>query len=112
MVENRGAVLRTDVVPLLVGRRWIVQTEEVVEDFAVADLRRIELDLDRLRVSRAAGLHILVHRMLRLAAGVPDLGIDHAGQLPEELLDSPKAAARQCRLLRHFLPSNSFLYSP
>src|ERR1043165_19863 len=99
--EDRRAVLRADVVALPVRRRGVVQAEEEVEDVAVRDRRRIEHDLDALGVPGAAGLHVLVARVLERAAGVADRRVDHAGQLADQLLDAPEAAARERCRLRH-----------
>src|SRR4051794_34231952 len=93
--EDRGAVLRADVVPLPVRRGRIVQAEEEVEDVVVGDLRRVEDDLDGLGVAGAAGLHVFVARALERAAGVPDGRVDHAGQRADQLLDAPEATARE-----------------
>ena len=104
MHEDRGAVLRADVVALPVRRGRIVEAEEEVEDVAVRDLRRIEDDLDGLGVAGAAGFHVLVARVRECAAGVTDGGVDHAGQLANQLLHAPEAAARERGgLAAHFL---------
>ena len=103
MDEDRGAVLRADVVALLIRRGRIVQAEEEVEDVVVRDLRRIEDDLDGLGVAGAAALHVLVARIRERAAGVTDRGVDHAGQFADQLLDAPEAAASERGGLgRHF----------
>src|ERR1051325_258536 len=116
VVEDRGAVLRPDVVALAVRRGRVVQAEEVVEDRVVRDLRRIESDLQRLGVAGAAGLHVLVARVLQRAAGVTDVGVDYAGQLAHQLFDAPEAAAGERGRLGHFLASafwwNSGRYWP
>src|SRR5258708_5840313 len=52
VIEDRRAVLRADVVALAVGRGRVVQSEEELQNVFEADLRWIELHLDRLRWSR------------------------------------------------------------
>ena len=49
-VEDRRAVARADVVALPVAGRRVVDLEEELQQLAVADLRRVEDDLDRLGV--------------------------------------------------------------
>src|SRR3954453_7080205 len=114
VVENCGAVLRADVVALAVCGRRIVQAEEKVEDVVVRNLRRIELDLQRLGVAGAAGFHVRVARVVERAAGVADSRVDHAGQRTNELFDAPEAAAGECGGLRHLCASflNRCTYSP
>src|SRR5438552_2185661 len=70
VIKNRRPVLGAAIVPLLILRRRIVQSEKVVENLVVADLRRIELDLDRFGVTGVPLLHILVPRILESPARV------------------------------------------
>src|SRR5438128_9128949 len=63
VVEDRRTVLRSAVVSLLIQRRRVMQTEEVIEDLVVADLCRIEFDLQRFGVAGASGLHVFVSRL-------------------------------------------------
>ena len=56
---------------------------------AVADLRRVEDDLDRLGV----GAVVAVGGVGHVAAGVADAGGDHAGLAADQVLHAPEAAA-------------------
>src|SRR5581483_11047549 len=105
VVENRGAILRSAIVALLIDGRRIVQAEKMIEDLVEGDLRRIEFDLQRLGVAGAAGLHIFVGRLRKSAAGVTDGRVDHTGQLAEQLLDTPEASACECRCFGHLCAS-------
>src|SRR5260370_14578088 len=115
VVEDRGTVLRPAIVSLLIHRRRIVESEEKLQDLVVADLLRIEFDLDRLRVACAAGFHIFVPRIRERAAGVADVRVDHAVELPDHLLHAPEASAGERGLLGHLWAScflNSGRYFP
>ena len=92
-VEDRGAVAGADVVALPVLRRRIVDLEEEFEDFAEADLLRVEDDLDRLGV-RAV---IAIGGVRDVAAGVADAGRDHARIAAQQVLHAPEATPGQNR---------------
>ena len=64
MVEDDGAVLRTDIRPLTVRCRRVVDTPEEVQQLVVRDDGRIVDDLHHLSVIRAIGADILVRRVL------------------------------------------------
>ena len=94
--EDRRAVLRADVVALTVERGRVVQLEEpLLEQVFVAEHRRVERHADRLGVTRLAVVGVVVGRILQPAAGVANVGIDHAGHIAEDVLDAPEAAARE-----------------
>src|SRR5207245_4975266 len=115
VVEDRRTVLRSAVVSLLIQRRRIVKPKEVIEDLIVADLRRIEFDLQRFGMAGASGLHVFVSRLRQCAAGVAHRGVDHTGKLANQLLDTPEASARQSGDLGHLWAScfwNSGRYCP
>ena len=65
--------------------------EEERQDVAERRLRGVEDDLDRLGV---AGV-VAVGRVVVLAAGVADAGVEHAGLAADEVLHAPEAAARE-----------------
>ena len=64
MVEDDGAVLRTDIRPLTVMLGRVVDAPEEVQQLVVRDNRRIVDDLHHLSVIRAIGADILVRRVL------------------------------------------------
>src|SRR4030095_1915774 len=94
---DRRAVRRADVVPLAVEGGRVVHAEEPAEELLVAELCGIEDRPDRLGVAGIAVLDVVVGRILRRAAGVADAGLEHAGDLPDELLHAPEASARERR---------------
>src|SRR5205814_7704847 len=106
---------RPAVVSLLIRRGRIVEAEEKLQDLIVADLFRIEFDLNRLRVACAAGLHIFISRIGERAAGVADGRVGHAVELPEQFLHAPEASAGERGFLSHLWAScflNSGKYFP
>ena len=78
-IENCRAVLRADVVALLVARGRVVHAEEFEQQVAVAEPLRVEHDFQRFGMARIAGLHLLVARVRRVAAGIADLGFSTPG---------------------------------
>ena len=91
-----------DVVALAILRRRIVDLEEELEQVAIRQPLRIEDDLDRLGM-RAV---IAVRRVRHVAAAVADARRDDAGQLADQVLHAPEAAARENRRfsLSHMRP--------
>ena len=65
--------------------------EEEHEQVLVGQHRRIERDLDRLGVTGTSLLHLVVRGVLDRAAGVADLGVDHAGDLANDVFHAPEA---------------------
>src|SRR6202020_2785378 len=65
----------------------------------VADLARVEGDLDRLRVTGAVTADLLIGGVRDGAARVPDAGVDHPVERAEARLDAPEAARREGRYL-------------
>src|SRR5262245_50229631 len=94
-VEDGRAVLRPRVVPLPVHGGRVVHAEEPAEQLLVRQPGRVEYDAHRFGVAGPTGLHLLVGGVGGVAAGVADDGLDHAGDLPQDLLHPPEAAARQ-----------------
>src|SRR5690606_28983522 len=100
-VEDRGPVLRADVVALPIGGRRIVHPEEPpLEELGVRHLRRVEDDADGLGVPRPARPDVLVGGLVRLAPGVADLGLENARDTAEDLLHAPEAPAGEDRGLQ------------
>ena len=97
VVEDGRAVLGADVVVLAVQRRRVVHAEEVAEQVLVAEPRGVEHHLDGFCVSRVAAADVPVRRVLRRASRVPDPRLEHAGDLSQDILHTPEAAARQSR---------------
>ena len=63
--------------------------EEERQDVTVGRLRRVEDDLDRLRMPGV----VAVRRVIDLPAGIPDTRAEHARQPTDEVLHPPEAAA-------------------
>src|SRR4051812_49024578 len=95
MIKNRRAVLASDVVALAIEGRRIMEPEEPAEKRLVAELRRIEDDLDRFGMAGPAGLDLGVGGVGGRAAGIPHLGRDHARDGPDDLFHAPEAASRE-----------------
>lgn len=122
--EDRRAVLRTRVGPLLIQNTRVVRAEEelcrrrrsaprtprrsrrgekLTDKLLVAHNARIELDPKRLRVPGVGAAHLAVRGVVDLPAGVPDGGLEDAlvlgGRvvLQENVLDAPEAACCERR---------------
>src|SRR5690606_10331838 len=94
-----------DIVPLPVLRGGVVDLEEELEQLAEAGDRRIENDLDGLRV----GAVVAVGGVRDVAAGIADTAGNDAGLAPDQVLRAPEAAACQNRA---FGRSHGVLRSP
>jgi hypothetical protein len=92
-VENRRAITRTAIVALTVRRAGVVNLEKKFQDLAVAELGRIEQDLDRLGVVAV----IAIGGVAYLAAGLTDARRDDALVATQEILHAPETSARQDR---------------
>ena len=88
-------VLRPEVVPLPEALRRVVRLPEHPEQLVLRDPRRVVGHEHRLGVAGPPGARLLVRRVRRVPALVPDGGRDDAGHLPERLLRPPEAAHRQ-----------------
>src|SRR5579871_3010217 len=91
--EDCRTVAGADVVALPVSGRRIVDLEKELEQPAVAGLRRIEDDLDRLGVVAV----VAVGRIENLAAGIADPGRNHAWEAADQILHPPETAAGKYR---------------
>jgi len=76
---------------------WIMALPEDVEQFPVGDHGRIEVHLDRLDVVP----EVVIRRVLRRPARVPDAGAENPGKTPEPGVRTPESAQGECRRLRH-----------
>jgi len=94
-VVDAAAVLRADIVALAVERGRVVHHEEDLEDFAQADLRRVEFELHHLGVAGAAGADLFVGRLDGLAVAITRLHVEHALHPVEHRLGAPEAAATE-----------------
>src|SRR6185437_2930131 len=88
-VEDGRAIAGADVVALAIARRRIMDLEEEFEQRAVADLLRIEDDLDRLGV----GPVMAIGRVGHVAAAIADPRRNDAGLAADQILHAPEAAA-------------------
>ena len=92
-IEDRGAILRPDIISLAIELSGVVCVEEDVEQFVVADFFRIVSDPNDLCVASISGTHSTVVSRLARSAGVPAGYIQDAIELLESCLGAPKAAA-------------------
>src|ERR1700677_323987 len=99
MVKDRRAVLAAEIEALPVAGSRIVDPPERLEQLRVADLGRVEPDLDRLRVTGAVPADPLVGRVRDVAAGIPGSGPQHPVDLAEGRLDAPEASRSERRAL-------------
>src|SRR5271167_1902566 len=99
MVKDRRAVLAADIEALPVAGSRIVDLPERLEQLRVADLGRVEPDLDRLGMAGAVPADPLVGGVRDVPAGIPDSGLQHPVDLAEGRLDAPEASCGECRAL-------------
>src|SRR5918993_726560 len=88
VVDGRP-VAPPDVIALAVPGRRVVNLEEELQQVAVARRRRIEDDLDALGMVAM----VAVGGVGDVTARVPDSGRDDAGEVADQLLDTPEAAS-------------------
>ncbi len=93
---DRRAVAGAAVIALAIEGRRVVDLEEEFQHLAIAGLRRVEDDLDRLGM----GAVIAVGRVGHVAAGVADPRRQDARLAPDEVLHAPEAAAGENRPFR------------
>src|SRR5215831_8112981 len=99
MVEDRRAVLATEIEALAIAGGRIVDPPEHLEQLRVADLGRVEPHLDRLGVAGAVPADLPVAGVHHVAAGVADSGLQHPMDLAEGRLHTPEASRGECRAL-------------
>src|SRR5689334_13095289 len=92
MIEDRRAVLAAEVEALAVSGGRIVNPPELLEQFRVADLGRVEPHLDRLGVTGAVPADPFVGRVGDVAAGVAHRGLQDPVDLAEGRFDAPEAS--------------------
>ncbi len=99
MIEDHGAILRSDVWPLVIQSGRIVVRPKNIEKFIVANLRWIEFNFDNFGVSRLVRANVLVSRVLLRSAGVTHRCRSYAFQFAKSFFYAPEAARAKCRLL-------------
>src|ERR671912_98689 len=90
-IEDLRAIRASDIVALTIQRGRIVDLEEELQKVAIAGTCRVELDLDGLGVRSM----VAIRRVRHIPARVPDPCVDYAGQLANQVLHAPEAAARK-----------------
>ena len=100
--EDHGPVLSADVVPLTHSLGRVVALPEQRQQLVEGDRGRVVDDQHDLGVSRPAAAHLLVRRVGRHAAGIPDRRRVDAGPLPEHALRPPETAQPEHRAARAF----------
>src|ERR1700685_151765 len=97
-VEDRGAITGSSIVTLPVHRSRIVNLEEELQQLSIAQLPRIEDDLDGFGMA----CMITVRRIGDIAARIPDTCGNYAWVTAYQVLHAPKAAAgKNCGFSRH-----------
>ena len=109
-VENRRAVLRTDIVALAIQCRRVMSGEENRHQIAERDLRRIEFNFNHFGMAGVAHADLLVGGILDLAAGVARDDRMNAAQPVEHRVRAPETTAAENRdliiVIADFAPSS------
>ena len=108
--EDRGTILRADIVALAVELRRIVSGEEDVEYLLIAYRVRIEGETDGLGMAGAAAADLLVSRVRNRPADIAALDFRHSDHVGEHRLGAPEAPTRQSRLLFAHVTSRVLRY--
>src|ERR1700674_5144424 len=95
-IENRRPVAHPDVVALTIAGSRVMNLEEKLEQLSIADLGRIEDDLDGLGVRTV----LAVSRIGNVASRVADPRRDDASVVANEILHPPKTSAGEHRPFR------------
>src|SRR5439155_17703174 len=95
MVKDHRAVLRADIPTLAVERGRVMNAKKHLEDFAEADSRGVEGDLDDLRVAGTPGADLMVRGRRHAASRVAGRDAFDAAQVLEHRLQAPETAATQ-----------------
>src|SRR6266540_5047330 len=93
MIKDGGAILAAGVTELRIGGERIDVAPEHIEQFFVADFRRIIGDLYRFGVAGGAAAHFFVSRILFCAADIAGNRGDRAFKLVVRWFHTPKTAA-------------------
>src|SRR3972149_1502828 len=97
MVEDRGSVLRSDVIALAVERRWVVDGEEDLQEVLGRDYGPGDRDLESFRMVRGARADLFIRWVLHVPARVTDDDLLDTAQLLEDWLVAPEATAAEGR---------------
>src|SRR5687768_7418464 len=100
MREDDAAVLRALIGSLPVDLRRVVHRPEDLEELIEGDDLGIERHLDDFGVTGRVTADLPVRGVLDDPAAVAGDGVDHAGDLAEQVLDAPEAAGAEGRGLR------------
>src|SRR5689334_17578001 len=95
MREDDRAVLRADIGTLAVELRWVMHLEEQIEQFFVADFRRVERDFHHFGVVGGAAANLSIVGVGDMAARVARYSVNHAGHFAEKRLDAPEASCSE-----------------
>jgi hypothetical protein len=102
MIKNRRTILRADIRPLSIQRRWIMVRPEDIEQLFVTNLCRIEFDFDHFGVTGLVAANIFVARIVFCSAGVANRCCCYAFEISKDFFHAPKTArAERCFLCRH-----------
>src|SRR5262245_50980696 len=104
MREDCRAVLRAKVRALTIHLRWVVHIPKGVDESLVADLGRVESDLDDFGVAGFFAADVLVRRVLRVAIAVADRSVNYSWDHSEFDFDSPEATGRESSSFCHGIP--------
>src|SRR5205085_1456555 len=97
--EDCRTVLRADVAALTILGRGIVCRQEYTQEIAIRDLRRIERDLNCLRMAGRAGADGFIGWVGNAATRVAGLDLLDAAQFRKDRLRTPEAAtSHSCSL--------------
>src|SRR5688572_17416543 len=105
-VEDLRAIRRADIVALAIQRSGIVNLEEELQQVAVGDTRRVELDLDRLSVRSM----VPIGSVRYIAPSVSNACPDDPSPLADQVLHTPEATSGEhstFKLGGHERPSSS-----
>lgn len=91
VIEDSGAILRSDVRSLPVFRRRVVILPENIEKLFVGDFCRIKNNLHNFGMPRAIGAYHFVCRVLHRPAAVTDGRFENARRRAKGLLHAPEA---------------------
>src|ERR1700722_14198774 len=95
MIEYRGAILGSDILPLAIEGRRVVRREKDFEYLAIGCHGRIKGNLKHFGMTRRASAYLFVARVSHSAAGITRDHRAHALQLLEHRLHAPEAAPAQ-----------------
>ena len=87
------AILRSDVVALLVERCRIYREEVELQEHRERQHIRLIHHLHSLCKARAMRAHLLVRRVFAITIGIARLGVEHSVDLFEEMFRAPKASS-------------------